>query len=198
MERTAQKSSGTSRKRLLEKPIRLTLRTSTPTGEGESAKAVVMDKSLSVHSVISHSNPAEYVPHRIILPESTAAVAIPLEKESDQELMRLALRTAIRPLMRLSISDMAAQSLSYLYRMLGGLEDVESDRPGGISPRIVSALTYRFPQRLSTWLFTITRNLAINQARRRKRNPVRNITELNLEGIDISGDPCRVAAGWLG
>ncbi|HEV8378307.1 MAG TPA: sigma-70 family RNA polymerase sigma factor, partial [Tepidisphaeraceae bacterium] len=45
----------------------------------------------------------------------------------------------------------------------------------------------------STWLFTITRNLAINYSRRRKRSPVRNVTELNLEGVDISGDPWQVA-----
>src|SRR5439155_2749169 len=41
---------------------------------------------------------------------------------------------------------------------------------------------------------TITRNLAINHSRRRKRSPVRNITELNLEGIDMSGDAFDVAA----
>ena len=29
------------------------------------------------------------------------------------------------------------------------------------------APTYRYPQKLSTWLFTITRNLAINSSRRR-------------------------------
>jgi RNA polymerase sigma-70 factor (ECF subfamily) len=56
------------------------------------------------------------------------------------------------------------------------------------------AATYRYPQKFSTWLFTITRNLAINNARRRKRSPVRNVTELNLEGVDMSGDPYRVAA----
>jgi RNA polymerase sigma-70 factor, ECF subfamily len=55
------------------------------------------------------------------------------------------------------------------------------------------APTYRYPQKFSTWLFTITRNLAINSSRRRKRSPVRNITELNLEGVDLSGDPYQVA-----
>ena len=34
--------------------------------------------------------------------------------------------------------------------------------------------TYRYPQKFSTWLFTITRNLAINQSRRRRRSPIRN------------------------
>src|SRR5581483_8422721 len=38
------------------------------------------------------------------------------------------------------------------------------------------------------------RNLAINHSRRRKRSPVRNLTELNLEGVDVSGDPFEVAS----
>ena len=62
------------------------------------------------------------------------------------------------------------------------------------SAPFASPPTYRYPQKFSTWLFTITRNLAINQSRRRKRSPIRNITELNLEGIDMSGDPYQVAA----
>jgi RNA polymerase sigma-70 factor (ECF subfamily) len=56
------------------------------------------------------------------------------------------------------------------------------------------AASYRYPQKFSTWLFTITRNLAINAARRKKRSPVRNITELHLEGVEISSDPYQVAA----
>ena len=56
-----------------------------------------------------------------------------------------------------------------------------------------SAHRYKVSAKFSTWLFTITRNLAINYSRRRKRSPVRNVTELNLEGVDISGDPWQVA-----
>ncbi len=85
--------------------------------------------------------------------------------------------------------------LSYLYRMLGNVEDVESVGQEVFLRAFRFAATYRYPQKFSTWLFTITRNLAINNARRRKRSPVRNITELNLEGFDISGDPHKVAAG---
>ena len=55
------------------------------------------------------------------------------------------------------------------------------------------AKRYRPDAKFTTYLFTITRNLAINQARRRKRSPVRNITELNLEGVDLSSDPYQVA-----
>src|SRR5213595_4001215 len=75
----------------------------------------------------------------------------------------------------------SASVLSYLYRMLGSVEDVESIGQEVFLRAYRFAPTYRFPEKLSTWLFTITRNLAINNARRRKRSPVRNVTELNLE-----------------
>jgi RNA polymerase sigma-70 factor (ECF subfamily) len=77
--------------------------------------------------------------------------------------------------------------------MLGNVEDVESIGQEVFLRAFRFAPTYRYPQKLSTWLFTITRNLAINQARRRKRSPVRNLTELNLEGMDISGQAHQVA-----
>ncbi len=83
--------------------------------------------------------------------------------------------------------------LSYLYRMLGNVEDVESIGQEVFLRAFRFAPTYRYPQKFSTWLFTITRNLAINQSRRKRRSPVRNVTELNLEGFDVSGDPHQVA-----
>jgi sugar phosphate isomerase/epimerase len=71
--------------------------------------------------------------------------------------------------------------------MLGNLEDVESIGQEVFLRAFRFAPTYRYPQKFSTWLFTITRNLAINQSRRRKRSPIRNITELNLEGVELAG-----------
>src|SRR4029450_4606198 len=73
--------------------------------------------------------------------------------------------------------------------MLGTLEDVESIGPEVFLRAFRFAPTYRYPQKFSTWLFTITRNLAINNARRRKRSPVRNVTELNLEGGEMTRGP---------
>ncbi len=61
--------------------------------------------------------------------------------------------------------------LSYLYRMLGNLEDVESIAQEVFLRAFRFRATYRYPQKFSTWLFTITRNLAINYSRRRKRSP---------------------------
>ena len=118
--------------------------------------------------------------------------AAALGKSSDEDLMR---RTQQGDKAAFSIlyERYSASVLSYLYRMLGNLEDVESIGQEVFFRAFRFAPTYRYPQKFSTWLFTITRNLAINSSRRRKRSPVRNITELNLEGVDLSGDPYQVA-----
>jgi RNA polymerase sigma-70 factor (ECF subfamily) len=131
-------------------------------------------------------------PHSV--PRVPAKKSVPIHEESDQNLMRDA-QDGDQEAFALLYERYSASVLSYLYRMLGNLEDVESIAQEVFLRAYRFRATYRYPQRLSTWLFTITRNLAINQARRRRRNPVRNVTELNLDGIDISGDPCRVAAG---
>ena len=116
-----------------------------------------------------------------------------LGRTSDEDLMR---RTQLGDKQAFSLlyERYSASVLSYLYRMLGNVEDVESIGQEVFLRAFRFAPTYRYPEKLSTWLFTITRNLAINNARRRKRSPIRNITELNLEGIDMSGDPYQVAA----
>jgi RNA polymerase sigma-70 factor (ECF subfamily) len=119
--------------------------------------------------------------------------AVPLGKASDEDLMRRT-QEEDKQAFALLYERYSASVLSYLYRMLGNIEDVEAIAQEVFLRAYRFRATYRYPQRLSTWLFTITRNLAINQARRKKRSPVRNITELNLEGVDISGDPYQVAA----
>jgi len=116
-----------------------------------------------------------------------------LGRASDEDLMRRT-QEGDRQAYSLLYERYSGSVLSYLYRMLGNVEDVESIGQEVFLRAFRFAPTYRYPQKLSTWLFTITRNLAINHARRRKRSPVRNITELNLEGVDMSGDPFDVAA----
>ena len=116
-----------------------------------------------------------------------------LGRSSDEELMRRT-QTGDQQAFALLYERYSASVLSYLYRMLGNLEDVESIGQEVFLRAFRFAPTYRYPQKFSTWLFTITRNLAINQSRRRKRSPIRNITELNLEGVELSGDPYQVAA----
>jgi len=124
--------------------------------------------------------------------EPTDLKSVPLGKASDEELMRRA-QNGDRQAFSLIYERYSSAVLSYLYRMLGNLEDVESIGQEVFLRAFRFAPTYRYPQKFSTWLFTITRNLAINNARRRKRSPVRNVTELNLEGVEVTGDPYQVA-----
>jgi RNA polymerase sigma-70 factor, ECF subfamily len=117
---------------------------------------------------------------------------VALGRASDEDLMRRT-QQGDRQAFSLLYERYSASVLSYLYRMLGNVEDVESIAQEVFLRAFRFAPTYRYPQKLSTWLFTITRNLAINYSRRRKRSPVRNVTELNLEGVEINGDPYGVA-----
>jgi RNA polymerase sigma-70 factor (ECF subfamily) len=119
--------------------------------------------------------------------------AVPLGRSSDEELMKRT-QNGDSQAFEIIYERYSQSVLSYLYRMLGNLEDVESIGQEVFLRAFRFRATYRYPQKFSTWLFTITRNLAINQSRRRRRSPIRNITELNLEGMDISGDPYQVAA----
>jgi RNA polymerase sigma-70 factor (ECF subfamily) len=125
-------------------------------------------------------------------PEAEALQPVALGRSSDEDLMRRT-QQGDKQAFSLIYERYSAPVLSYLYRMLGNVEDVESIGQEVFLRAFRFAPTYRYPQKLGTWLFTITRNLAINQARRKKRSPVRNVTELNLEGMEMSGDPYQVA-----
>ena len=141
----------------------------------------------------AEGSPAKEIPAILLPPESDELRQLPLGRSADEELMRRT-QEGDQQAFAIVYERYSGSVLSYLYRMLGNVEDVESIAQEVFLRAYRFRATYRYPQRLSTWLFTITRNLAINQARRKKRNPVRNLTELNLEGIDMSGDPYQVAA----
>ena len=123
----------------------------------------------------------------------TDLTPVALGKASDEELMRRT-QTGDKQAFALIYERYNQSVLSFLYRMLGNIEDVESIGQEVFLRAFRFAPTYRYPAKLSTWIFTIARNLAINNIRRRKRSPVRTITELKLEGADGSGDADFVAA----
>ena len=106
-------------------------------------------------------------------PETSDATlkATTLGRTSDEDLMRRT-QQGDRQAFSLLYERYSASVLSYLYRMLGNVEDVEAIGQEVFLRAYRFAATYRYPQKLSTWLFTITRNLAINNARRKKRSPV--------------------------
>ena len=131
-------------------------------------------------------------PAKAQAPDVADLKPVALGRASDEDLMRRT-QLADRQAFSLLYERYSASVLSYLYRMMGNVEDVESIAQEVFLRAFRFAATYRYPQKFSTWLFTITRNLAINYSRRRKRSPVRNVTELNLEGVDVNGDPYQVA-----
>ena len=111
--------------------------------------------------------------------DATDLKPAPLGRASDEDLMRRT-QEGDQQAYSMLYERYSASVLSYLYRMLGNVEDVESIGQEVFLRAFRFAATYRYPQKFSTWLFTITRNLAINHARRRKRSPVRNVTELTV------------------
>ena len=124
--------------------------------------------------------------------EETLAPVV-LGRSSDEELMHRT-QQGDRQAFSILYERYNAAILSYLYRMLGNVEDVEAIGQEVFLRAFRFAPTYRYPAKFSTWLFTITRNLAINQIRKRKRKLVRTVTELNLEGADCAGDPYQIAS----
>jgi RNA polymerase sigma-70 factor (ECF subfamily) len=125
--------------------------------------------------------------------ETHDLLPIPLGRAADEDLMRRA-QQGDRQAFGMLYERYSSAVLSYLFRLLGNIEDVESIAQEVFVRAFRFRASYRFPQKFSTWLFTISRNLAINQSRRKKRSPVKNMTELGLEGVEISGNADRVAA----
>lgn len=115
-----------------------------------------------------------------------------LGRSSDEELMRRT-QNGDKQAFAILYERYNRPVLSYLYRMLGNVEDVEAVGQEVFLRAFKFAGTYRYPQKLSTWLFTIARNLAINHARRRKRAPVKSASELGLTGADENSDVLDVA-----
>ena len=112
-------------------------------------------------------------PAAVSAPAPDEFTPVQLGRASDEDLMRRTQLNNDRQAFSLLYERYSASVLSYLYRMLGNLEDVESIGQEVFLRAFRFAPTYRYPQKFSTWLFTITRNLAINQSRRRKRSPIR-------------------------
>ncbi|HEX8322748.1 MAG TPA: sigma-70 family RNA polymerase sigma factor [Tepidisphaeraceae bacterium] len=119
-------------------------------------------------------------------------VAAPLGRATDEDLMRRT-QNGDKQAFAILYERYNGGILSFLYRMLGNVEDVEAIGQEVFLRAFRFAPTYRYPAKFSTWLFTIARNLAINNARRKKRSPVRNLTELKIENADQTGDPNTIA-----
>ncbi len=140
----------------------------------------------------NQSKPEPAAPLQASIVPSEELTPVQLGRASDEELMRRT-QEGDKQAYALLYERYSQAVLSFLYRMLGNVEDVESIGQEVFLRAFRFAATYRYPSKFSTWLFTIARNLAINNARRKKRSPVRNFAELKIENADQSSDPDIVA-----
>src|SRR5512141_2465305 len=89
--------------------------------------------------------------------EQAAFTPASLGKSSDEQLMRRA-QEGDRQAFSILYERYNAAVLSYLFRMLGNMDDVEAIGQEVFLRAFRFAPTYKYPQKFSTWLFTITRN----------------------------------------
>ncbi len=75
------------------------------------------------------------------------------------------------------------------YRMLGNAADAEDVAQRTFIRVWKAAPTYRADARVSTWLFTIVKNLVFNETRRRRRKPTSSLEEGTEQGLPHPGSP---------
>jgi RNA polymerase sigma-70 factor, ECF subfamily len=73
--------------------------------------------------------------------------------------------------------------MNLVYRMLGDLQEAEDLSQNVFVQVHKSAHRYRVTARFSTWLYTIARNLGLNELRRRSRHPAESL-DATPEGLD--------------
>jgi RNA polymerase sigma-70 factor (ECF subfamily) len=76
--------------------------------------------------------------------------------------------------------------MNLVYRMLGDLHEAEDLCQNVFVQVYKSAGRYRVTARFSTWLFTIARNLCLNELRRRSRHPAESLDAGPAEQEDYS------------
>ena len=74
--------------------------------------------------------------------------------------------------------------LSLAYRTLGDLAEAEDLTQQAFLQAWRSAHRYRDSARFSTWLYTIARNLCLNELRRRSRHPAQSLEAATAESED--------------
>jgi RNA polymerase sigma factor (sigma-70 family) len=84
----------------------------------------------------------------------------------------------------------AATVITQLRELLGDAEEIEFLGQEVFLRAYRFAATFQYPNKFSTWLLTIARNVATNQSSLRRARAA----QLNMKGIDMSGDPREVAA----
>jgi len=75
--------------------------------------------------------------------------------------------------------------MNFIYRTLRDEAEAEDLAQNVFLQAYKSARRYRHTAKFSTWLFTIARNLCLNELRRRSRHPADSIEEAHAEHEDL-------------
>lgn len=76
--------------------------------------------------------------------------------------------------------------LNYIYRQIGNLDEAEDIAQNVFIQVYKSAERYEPSAKFSTWLFTIARNLCLNEFRRRQRHPLQSLQQTMSDDSEAS------------
>lgn len=82
---------------------------------------------------------------------------------------------------------------NYVCRQVGNETDAEDIAQNVFVQVYKSAKSYRPSAKFTTWLFTIARNLCLNEFRRRHRHPLQSLDEMSDPGDDSNAAPAQCA-----
>jgi RNA polymerase sigma-70 factor (ECF subfamily) len=105
------------------------------------------------------------------------------EQDPDAALMLLVKQGDISAFERL-VEKYKQPVLNLVYRMLRDLTEAEDIAQNVFVQVYKSASRYQISSKFSTWLFTIARNLSLNEIRRRSRHPAESIDVTHPEHED--------------
>jgi RNA polymerase sigma-70 factor, ECF subfamily len=105
------------------------------------------------------------------------------EQDPDAALMLLVKQGDVSAFERL-VEKYKQPVLSLVYRMLRDLTEAEDIAQNVFVQVYKSASRYEISSKFSTWLFTIARNLSLNEIRRRSRHPAESIDATHPDNED--------------
>lgn len=108
---------------------------------------------------------------------------MPAQPEDDAELMRRVQRGDLSAFE--TLVDRHRQAvINFAYRMLQDLTEAEDIAQAAFVQVYKAADRYQTSARFTTWLFTITRNLCLNELRRRSRHPADSLDQTRDDDSD--------------
>lgn len=108
---------------------------------------------------------------------------MPAQPEDDAELMRRVQRGDLSAFE--TLVDRHRQAVvNFAYRMLQDLTEAEDIAQAAFVQVYKAADRYQTSARFTTWLFTITRNLCLNELRRRSRHPADSLDQTRDDDSD--------------